>query len=244
MENGLSSSTQGTQVVANDIIVAPGDEFTLDYIEVTFISSPIIVEGDIIYYEDDNGLPGNVLNTMTDVIPTSVAYNGTFGVDSFEVKFDLPPFSFASQGGEATRYWISIAMLNDVGNAEVYWETKSKGQQGLQPAIYDGSEWMLVDTSGGQHLESVYIFSGECLLSASDATMPTISLFPNPVTDALSCINCEPVTKAVVYDLSGKRVVSFNDVSEEINLENLQLGMYFVELSGSNFRRTFRIIKE
>ena len=244
LENGLRSSTQGTQVVANDIIVSPGDEFTLDFINVTFFSTPIIVEGDIIYYEDDNGLPGNVINTLTDVIPTSVLYNGTFGADSWEVIFDLPPFSFTSQGGEATRYWISIAMLNDVGNDEVYWETKSVNQQGLQPAIYDGSNWMLVDTSGGQHLEGVYIFSGECLLSMDDVKAPDINVYPNPVTDALKCINCEDVTEAVVYDLSGQRIGFYDNFSEEINLENLQLGMYFVELSGPNFRRTFRIIKE
>ena len=243
-ENGLRSSSEDTQVVANDLIVSPGDEFTLDYIEVQFFSTPLLVDADISYYEDDNGLPGNVLNSMTDVTPTSVTYIGSFGLDSWQVKFELPQFSFASQGGEATRYWISITMSNFDGDNGVFWETKSVDQQGLQPAIFDGSDWMLVDTSGGQHLEGVYIFSGECLLSLSDESTPAIALYPNPVTETLKCINCEEASEATVYDLSGKKVGGFSDLSEEINLDNLQSGMYFVELSGPNFRRTFRIIKE
>ena len=243
-ENGLRSSSEDTQVVANDLIVSSGDEFTLDYIEVQFFSTPLLVDADISYYEDDNGLPGNVLNSMTDVTPTSLNYIGSFGLDSWEIIFEVPPFAFTSQEGEATRYWISITMSNFDGDSAVFWETKSIEQQGLQPAIFDGSSWMLVDTSGGQHLEGVYIFSGECLLNTSEKVAPSILLYPNPVTETLKCFNCEEVTEAVVYNLSGQRISIYDNFSEELNVQFLQTGMYFVELSGPDFKRTFRIIKE
>ncbi|NNF31278.1 MAG: T9SS type A sorting domain-containing protein, partial [Flavobacteriaceae bacterium] len=221
-----------------------GDVFTLSEIEVNFFSVSIITDADITYYEDDNGLPGSVLNTMTDVTPTAVFDIGSFGIFIWKAIFDVPQFDFVGQAGEETRYWISITVSNMDGDDEVYWETKSVGQQGFQPAINDnGTGWMLVDTSNGQHVEGVYEFIGECSLGINTVAQQNVTVFPNPATDLVQCVNCQDITKATIYNLTGQQMAVLTDLSGEINIGFLLHGMYFFELVGSDIKKTVSLLK-
>ena len=139
LENGLLSPSEGTQIVANDILLAPGDTFTISQVIVTFFIETIILDANIRYYADDNGLPGSVLNTMTDVIPTTVFDVGTFGIFAYQAIIDVPNFDFVGQAGTETRYWISVTVSNTAGNDLAWWETSTASLIGQPVAVNDGT---------------------------------------------------------------------------------------------------------
>jgi len=246
-ENGLLSPSEGTQVVAIDILVAPGEVFTLSEIEANFFSVSVLTNADITYYQDDNGLPGSVLSTMIDVSPTTVFDIGSFGIFIWKAIFEVPNFDFAGQAGEETRYWISITFSNSDGNDDLYWETKSIGQQGLRPAVNDnGAGWELIDPGSTQHKECVYVFSGECdLLSIAANSLNRITVYPNPAKDMIS-VSVPSAGSLQIISPQGT-VLYKNDHTmgiHNISIPELSSGVHFVQFVTENGRSVSKMIVE
>ena len=246
-ENGLLSPSEGTQVVAIDILVAPGEVFTLSEIEANFFSVSVLTNADITYYQDDNGLPGSVLSTMIDVSPTTVFDIGSFGIFIWKAIFEVPNFDFAGQAGEETRYWISITFSNSDGNDDLYWETKSIGQQGLRPAVNDnGAGWELIDPGSTQHKECVYVFSGECnLLSVASNSLNNITVFPNPAREIISVSLPTAGALQIVNPLGTVLYEKNLDMGiHNISIPEFSSGLHFVQLITETGRSVSKVILE
>lgn len=70
------------------------------------------------------------------------------------------------------------------------------------------------------------------------------NLFPNPTSETLSIYGKYAIQHASIYDLNGKKILSFTDLStNSINLEQLSAGIYFVQISANNTTYTYKIIK-
>ena len=64
-----------------------------------------------------------------------------------------------------------------------------------------------------------------------------ISVFPNPTTGMLYVQSSEPVEQIVIYDLSGRQIMSYNGQSEQLNTLNvnsLTSGIYFIRILTSD----------
>jgi hypothetical protein len=76
----------------------------------------------------------------------------------------------------------------------------------------------------------------------------TLTLYPNPVNNLLNIIGLENNSAINIYDLTGKLVISKNNLTSttnSISTESLKAGVYFVSVSSDNTpTKTIKIIKE
>jgi len=86
--------------------------------------------------------------------------------------------------------------------------------------------WTILETG-----QRTYNFSSTCNLNIDDFEgLNSISVYPNPVSNTLNFNNPNRIKldQAKVYNMEGRLVKSFLDVKENINLEDLVSGVYFI----------------
>lgn len=249
-ENGLRSASEGIHLVANDLTVRAGDSFTLKEIEVNLITLPfsniVPTDIDVRYFDDDNGKPGNLLFEMIDVLPTSVVCLNFCDSGAHRVVADIPDFEFMGDPSIPIRYWISVTGSNSAGDDGVFWETKSIEHQGLPPAISEnGTDWEIHDPGNGQVWEGVYEFIGDCFLGTEDVLELAFKVAPNPAENVLS-ISLPSHGNLQIINAHGTLLYDSAHVEgiQEISLQNLRSGLYFVQFITANRRSTRKIIKE
>lgn len=71
-----------------------------------------------------------------------------------------------------------------------------------------------------------------------------ISLFPNPVVDNLVIDSDNTVDSYRVFNLNGQVLLDQKLTNSRVNLEQLNTGLYIIELIGENFVSRHKIIKE
>lgn len=80
----------------------------------------------------------------------------------------------------------------------------------------------------------------------NNASAAAIRLYPNPVKDALTIESDAADFNISITDIYGK--VVYNGVrtgaSSNVNIQNLNSGIYFVKISGTDFSKTVKIIKD
>ncbi|MDM1408514.1 T9SS type A sorting domain-containing protein [Myroides sp. DF42-4-2] len=87
---------------------------------------------------------------------------------------------------------------------------------------------------------------GSSNLSTEKFDKPTFSIYPNPTKGIVYIDTQEQLNQYFVYDLTGKQVLYGNLESEnKINLEGLQKGMYFLQITTTNGKyETVKIVKK
>lgn len=100
---------------------------------------------------------------------------------------------------------------------------------------------------------TVIATNGSCSTSSTIYTVSFVGLeedastevlvFPNPFESSIS-LQYEPgiFSQILVFDLSGQLVFSTNETLNTLNLDSLQSGSYFIQLSGEK-NRTIRVVK-
>jgi len=247
-ENGLWSSTEGTRLVANDLVIPMNEVFALNQIKVNFFTDvgETINYANISYYEDTNGLPGTVIGSESNIEPVDAVAAGTiFGLKLWIITFDVPTFSFEGQPDSETRYWISIEVANNANSDFAYWETTSASLNGMPSAINDnGSGWEIYDSGTGQVFDGVYEFGGECVLSIEGNMLPKLVIHPNPTSDIINLVipNSEEIISMTLYDISGKQM-DVTRTANAIDVSNLPNGLYILKITSEEGVVSRKIIK-
>jgi len=127
----------------------------------------------------------------------------------------------------------------------------------LTMALYMGAYRTLIDddhitvatgsnacTSDEQPKPAVVQFIAESSLATTPVTKPTLEFYPNPVKDNLT-ITGEAITKAEVYDISGKLLYTItNPIANKINLSTLQSGLYLLKIINAKGATNIKVVKE
>ena len=74
----------------------------------------------------------------------------------------------------------------------------------------------------------------------------SFSVYPNPVKDVLSIsnsINAE-INAVIVTDINGRTVKQFNSNVSQINISDLNAGVYFVNINSNEGSTTKKIVKQ
>ena len=241
-ENGLENTSGKNLIVANDLVVNSGENFTLtQLIYHSFHQGFEPIDGvDIIYYADNNGLPGTIIGTENGVIPSSLLDIGDFGLEIYEVTLDVTPFIFEGYSNE-TIYWIGLIGSTSDGEA-LYWETTSATAIGSPAAqSFEG-----VYSIPNPDFDGVYFLSGFCepLLEVNDIEENLIKIYPNPTTDIvnLKFPSNISVNELKVYNSLGMDM-NISHSNNSINVENLVKGIYLLKVETSYGTLTERFVK-
>ncbi|MCG2610280.1 T9SS type A sorting domain-containing protein [Flavobacterium sp. SM15] len=97
---------------------------------------------------------------------------------------------------------------------------------------------------GQTHTRLIRIEAGE-LLSDADFTKEAIVVFPNPVKETLfiNTNDGESVLNVQVYDIQGKRILDKEIIGIELDVRDLESGIYLLKIKTANGELTKKIIK-
>ena len=101
--------------------------------------------------------------------------------------------------------------------------------------IYDSKGNILVESDGKFGFGEYRIIYVHGLLSVEDVEETTLNVYPNPVKDVLT-VSAEDMKQVTVYNALGQLVKSINcsDSTVQINVNDLQNGMYIVNVINHN----------
>lgn len=198
-ENGFNTSSATAFRVANDLTVAPDENFTLSSITASIFANGGIANVDVVYYKDNGGLPGAEIGSEAAVtIDSQTVIGSNFGFDVNEIELSVTPFVFTGQAGVATTYWISLVVTDGGGTGSVFWVVTSSSMLGNPTAQLDGA-WGTPDAL----MDGVYIWKGECGPITSDP-------FPAPYCGPLVFPTVEPITLVEVAGISNRSAAAVN----------------------------------
>ncbi|MFA7448830.1 MAG: T9SS type A sorting domain-containing protein [Weeksellaceae bacterium] len=161
-EDGKSFTKELGRIVANDIVVTAGQNMTLEKININaFVggagSGVTTNNVDVIIYKDNGGMPGDVLDTQSGIVPTSQTSIGTaFGFEAWDVEIDINDFALNGDENNPIKYWIGVSLSASDGS-NVFWEYASTGVVGSGLAYDDGTGFIVENAN-----EGVYTFHANC----------------------------------------------------------------------------------
>jgi len=160
-ENGKSNTAALARIVAHDLTVGDGEDFTLETVSFNEFIGPAttVASVDVYVYENTGGQPGTLITSELGLVPASqTVVGGNFGFDVREVILNLTPVALAGTTGSPTTYWVGVSVLAaDASN--VFWENTTVSPNGLGEAYDDGlGGGFVIDPT----LDGVYTFSGTC----------------------------------------------------------------------------------
>jgi uncharacterized membrane protein len=101
-----------------------------------------------------------------------------------------------------------------------------------------GADFNEMETKG-------FIIDISSALSTNSVEKVDLSVFPNPVRDVLNIRSTSEVVSVDVFDVLGKKVMSFNEInSGAINLSPLASGLYIAKLNTETGSKTVKLIKD
>jgi hypothetical protein len=78
----------------------------------------------------------------------------------------------------------------------------------------------------------------------TEPTEGNITLYPNPATTTLTIVGISNITKAEIYDISGKLLLSKQLNTNQLDISTLAKGLYFIKLSTAEGSVVRKFVKE
>ncbi|QNM86714.1 T9SS type A sorting domain-containing protein [Polaribacter pectinis] len=147
--------------------------------------------------------------------------NGT-GAGEFLVNVPLVTGSWSS---------VDIAIADFTGMTwDSLFQMKFDGQGGVNPSTI--------------YVDNVYFYKSNTA-SIKDNTLANVSLYPNPATNFVTISADNTIDKVSVYNILGKAVktISVNDTSKNIDISDLNSGIYLIKFTVNNAVGTSKFIK-
>src|SRR5690554_1908153 len=234
----------GGSSTANDITIDAGINFELNNVVAYFLSGWPLSSADIIYYDDNNGLPGSQIGSENNLnIVSTNAIGSAFNMSVYMVEFDVAPFEFEGQQNTDTTYWIQIKAEN-TGGSDTYWAGRFGNTVGYELANKGSGSW----NHPRPDLDGVYLFSGDCedILGVNNNAMTQFTVYPNPTSDFINIESAEQIEAIAMYNLLGQQVlaVDVNNSSTKLDISALQQGVYILKTTINGNENSVKIIKQ
>ena len=173
------------------------------------------------------------------------------------------PDVFYSYTGNGTAEMITISLCDPNTNfntflriftacdltEEIAFNDNSCGDQSEVNFESDGisTYYILVEGSGSVDSgEFTLEITCEEILNIQDNNLSQVSIYPNPLSDILNIHSKMNITKLEIYNVSGQKVLSQQNVkgNQQINTSGLKSGVYFIQLISENAAKTIKLIKK
>ena len=156
-----------------------------------------------------------------------------------------------------TLYWDANKMVFSVDDIVHY--TYEPSPKNIQNWPYDAPQYLLFNvamlpnvtgsfTESAMEIDYVRVYQAASL-STNDNTVEEkeITIFPNPVDNQLQIqfANFSNTYQGTIYDLTGKKVHSFNKKAKKnsIDVSFLKSGFYILNIQSGGFSKNFKILK-
>lgn len=246
-EIGWTISSEYT--VANDVTVDAGTDFTLQTISVPLAGEWPITDLNLVYFEDDNGKPGNEIGSENSPTISSItAIGGLLGnpiFNVYRVEIAVTPFEFSGDETSETTYWIGIKDVENDHGSNSFWASTTGHIVGNESYQFDN---VTGDWTGLPQWDGNYTFKGECsdILGLEENQVATLQVYPNPASDVLYLSAGKPIGTVSLYNLLGQEVMQMkmDDTSGEINISHLPVGTYILKNDNGQGSQSHKIIKK
>ena len=164
--------------------------------------------------------------------------------EAFEDGIKIP-MGFSSQVTEETSYTIAISSIEgaNLTTATVYLIDHHQGViTNLNEADYSFSS-----DEGTFNERFTLQFESDGVLTTPEASLESISIYPNPTSGILNIVSPKtPINGVVIYDVQGRKIrqIDFNTESAQIDFSSIEASMYFVEIRTELGSVTKQIIKK
>jgi hypothetical protein len=112
------------------------------------------------------------------------------------------------------------------------------GNPGLESVCCDANEVVYMQNLCYQYNNDTAIVNGNC-----EPVANRIAMYPNPVGDLMHLSATEGISKVEVYSTNGMLVMSSNAVSDSIEMNDLESGMYFLKVFSGQEVATMKFVK-
>lgn len=181
--------------------------------------------------------------------PVTSSYNYT---DAFAASFSVSGYAFNRTGSIQSEYSGTGTLITPEGtftnvvrikSTQTNTDTYAGGTINSSIVAYNwykaGVNHELAnvsDITGAQTSQSAYYTSVPANLGLDDNELINLLMFPNPTTGSIHINSDEVISKVAVYQLSGELVLeqSSNNTSLEMDLSDLNTGMYLVKVYGKD----------
>ncbi len=209
---------------ADDFTVETGSHFIMRQITIDVTQQGVPDTAIINIREDNDGTPGEIIETVTMAPTSSIAYTELYNDPVYHLTFDLTTPIELTEG----TYWLQPVMSSPIDDY-VWWLTTSTGSHGAvaQRSIDDGVSWY-PDPEGYQ---MVFFVAGECpTLGVSDINKVDFDFYPNPVKDVLNIQSQIEVKSVEVFNILGQEVINSRKITNgQIDVSQLTSGTYIVK---------------
>ena len=108
-------------------------------------------------------------------------------------------------------------------------------------STYANRQWI----NGQGAVANTYNRCGPCGLGIDENQNSILSIYPNPTNSIFTISSESLIEKIEIYSVVGELVktVNVNNVKAEINIENLEVGVYSIFVHGLNGKQTAQIVK-
>lgn len=245
-ETGLGVTSGSGFTTANDLTLEANESFSLEQITAYLMSEWPITEVDVTYYEDNNGLPGNVIGsengvTLDNVNAVGSAHTSIHSV--YKVDMTVNPFLFTGDVNNSKKYWIGLSAKSS-NNTYVYWATTSGNSIGNPTALNNNGVWGIWNSDN----DGLYTWYGECspVLGVDDNEFTQFSAYPNPANNVLYLESVHNIESATLYNLLGQTVLTkeVNAGNTQLNLSGLEVGTYILQATINGQVITQKVLKQ
>ena len=217
-------------------------------------------------YEDYLG-PGNGTAILHRRIGNNIDFDISIGPGNSEtnISFHIGNWSEIGPNVNYEEQWVHYVMVYDGQTVKYYQNNQLSGEfdasnngpitntndlmvigqysasNSLKGYIDDLGIWSRALTM--EEIADLYVYVEDCdNLSFYEQNINEIKIYPNPVVDKLFIQGLSNPTKISVYDILGKLVL-LKTTSSEINVDNLQSGIYILKIVDNQKEIVRRFIK-
>ncbi|SDW04651.1 T9SS type A sorting domain-containing protein [Aequorivita viscosa] len=224
--------------VANGFTVAADTAFELQQISISTNQVQVPDQGVFNIRENNNGIPGAVIEVIQADVTSSIAYASLFNDPVYHVVFDLTETVVFTEG----IYWLEPKITTPEPST-VWWAATENGTDGAITMLSEdgGPSWTPLGA------ESIFFVAGECrTLGISDLTSVNFNYYPNPVDEVFTIQSKTAIESISVYNLMGQVVLKPSAISHgEIDLSTLNSGIYLVKVTfDGGYSETLKIVKK
>lgn len=157
--------------------------------------------------------------------------------------------------GGNTSYGAEIWLENpDVTIGSTDWITFTAATEDWALEDWDPTKVTMLEfaVDGGENIASPSVIIDDivfgdiglqvCETSAGEITLqPKVDVYPNPASDFLRFDHAGPVFDVTIFNTMGQQVM-FEKNPEQMDISELNSGLYFVKVNSKDSRKTFKII--